>query len=312
MVNEGLRPIIIGGLGHDGIYGFTYGELILDKYPSILNKELIFKLKSFQPSYEYVKPAVKLIKEVGVHRKITLGKEVQTNWFLRYGVEGYLPKFTWSAFINFLRKELTINILPLGIRRIYLSKKSLVTSLGSELRYKYLVNTLPLPQFLRFIRAPTPLPSVGEFNYIPIYTVLIMTEGSLEGSVFKVTYHGGAASFHTVVSYSLKDILGCKEELTLNYVFSSFSSIGKIPSGIGERVLSDLKRFRLLDVSKITFLREYLIKYGLLMKISKDVEGMLLGLREYGVINVGRVAEWRDYSIEKLVDRVKKLVYELA
>lgn len=281
--------------------GVDLGGFCVDRVPILVDRPIDIKSILTEGYVEYVrfKPYVEFLgSEVQYENKVSKGVKLQRNWFLELSSGGYLPKKFWCNIFRDMRKVIIAKRYYGGVRKINLRDKLVIVSNEREvLTYGKLVISLPLPYVLNKLGVKV---SDG-FKYVSLF-INIFLVGNYVGES-RVIYVGKSHVVpHTIIAINLGDL---NEELgnyTLLYVVSSVKHpYVDIKGEFFERIIVDIKRLGVVDVSSIKAYRVLMEKYGLLGTLGDEVIDTHNMLRGYDAVLLGRLSLWREVGINDIL-----------
>lgn len=213
---------------------------------------------------------------------------------------------------NFV-KNLAPKVLS-NVSAISLSRKTVKLSNGMVIKYRVAVSSWPLDVLIgKIIDAPRECIELrSELRTVSTHATLLIEALKNEVSGYAKLYiHGTKASrAHTF----LKLFLG---SYAVVYAYTSFSKRYPALPGTTEKLFSELKKFRIVDMSRVVDERHGIVYYS---AISKLDEGLLSRcsslLEENNLVLCERLGYWRDAEIRSIVSaaevRYRKLLKMLA
>lgn len=231
--------------------------------------------------------------------------DVQRNWFYEWinSEKLCLCKNLFHEIKKGLgfEEEKPIHI-PSNVRRIDLEKKVIALNIGEIIKFKQLVYTWPLPK-LPYIIYPENLKktidnSVSSLNLqsIPSYILTTVLKKDRDLENIEIYIHSTKASkFHTAITFNTNDS-------RVLYTITSYSKEYPLLAGINEKLLSEIRKFKLAPLNSIV--KEYglNIAYALINRVDhKKIQELTQKLREYNVYLFGRLGLWKDQSVVEII-----------
>ncbi len=289
-----------------GLLQSVNGGLELTKIPMFVDLDLVQKIKVNEVECFNVERIV--LKEGNIKAKI-LGYSdiiVEMTW-----IDKWLSKNNWCYspnIINPIKKYLGISgrnlYLVSNIRRINIDRQLIALSNGILVRYKKLIYTWPLNILNMYLFSNEE--SVKEtvkkkienlsLRNISMYIVLLVSPLAMKEQHLTIYQHGTKASkFHTAVKFQFYNNL-------VLYLMTSFSKEHTLAAGIGEKLLSEARKYRLIDTKKIVKRHDVAIMHALLNNVDdKKINELKECLLEKNIILYGRSALWRDLEISEIL-----------
>ncbi len=233
----------------------------------------------------------------------------QEPWFIRWR----------KAFASSKSMYITVDTEPIvprlsrsrivsNIRKIFIERRIAALSTGATYRFRYLVTAWPLDVLLRKV---TPLPNscsniVNQLRSIAVHISLFVEELTKESSGHAIMYiHSTKASrFHTAI----KLFLG---RYAITYAYTSFTHSYPLLPGITEKIISEMKRFRIVNEERIVDERHAAYMYAALSK-TDCIRECLEELEGYDILCVGRLGTWREASINDLYVQANEALKKLS
>lgn len=308
--NLGKKIIMIDSqTSEGGILQSINGGFKLTKVPILIDQDLVQKINIDEARCFNVERII--LKEGNIMAKI-LGYSniaVEKTWidkWLSRDNQCYSPHI-----YNSIKKYLGISgkglYLISNIRGINIDRQLIALSNGILIKYKKLIYTWPLDIIDTYIFSikedikETIREKIKDLllKNISMYISLFVYSSNIEGQNLVIYQHGTKASkFHTAVKFPFYNH-------SILYLITSFSKDYALIAGIGEKLLSEARRYRLIDVKKIVKRHDIVITHALLNKVdNRKITELREYLLEKNLILYGRCALWKDLEIsEILVDR---------
>lgn len=248
-----------------------------------------------------------IVKEGPIERKI-LGYravQVQRNWFMEW-LEQKTLCYT-NSILQHIESLLRVSLMgksitASSIRRIDLDRGIMALSNGILIRFRKLVYTWPLDLLPRYIYAEKGIDRIVELigklnlDYISIHTLSSISKEDVVGDAVQFYTHGTKASrFHTAVKIPV-------DSYRIVYIITSYSSSYPLIPGATEKLLSETRKYKLVDASKIIEYNVSQTVYALINQIDRSLLNELQQtLQEYNTILYGRLGMWRDCDIYTVV-----------
>jgi len=293
-----VNEVVIVDIWSDGslLSGIKVSNLEVDKIP-ILAKESITTDNTvyFKPDTVYVG------SETTYDNKVSIGVELQRNWFYELSQGGTIPKKFFCSIYRHLKSLVSVRRSYDVISTIKLREKELRLTRHGVLHYDTLVNTLPLPYFISKVDLPLDVKEglISKLDYVGLLISIALTRCNIDN--YTVVYVGKKNLIpHTVVLIPLRNFI---EELIDYTIIYSITSIRRpYISFKGEyvnRLLSDVSKLGVFNIELISY-KVIHEKYGLLGRVD-DLESYLGSLKDFGVVLKGRLGIWRELSIKELL-----------
>ncbi len=223
----------------------------------------------------------------------------------------------------FSRGKVTIDLNPLekaprltkprivtNIRKIDIDKKVAALSNGTIIMFERLISSWPLDILLsKLTKVPSScLELKHHLNYVSAHLSIFIEK--LEEHLDKayIYIHATKASrFHTALKIPLT------QPYAVTYVFTSFSHAYPLLPGITEKILSEMRKFKIVNEHNIVDERHVVITYFALSKAPKDLlEQCIDELRSEGIDCVSRLSVWREMALHELRDLAVSLAKNIS
>ncbi|ADM26941.1 hypothetical protein Igag_0089 [Ignisphaera aggregans DSM 17230] len=308
--NLGKKIIMIDSqTSEGGVLQSINGGLKLTKVPILIDQDLVQKINIDEARCFNVERII--LKEGNIMAKI-LGYSniaVEKTWidkWLSRDNQCYSPNI-YSSIKKYLGISEKGLYLISNIRGINIDRQLIALSNGLLVKYKKLIYTWPLDIIDTYIFSTkedikrTVREKIRDLllKNISMYISLFVYSSNIEGQNLVIYQHGTKASkFHTAVKFPFYNH-------SILYLITSFSKDYTLIAGIGEKLLSEARRYRLIDVKRIVKRHDIVITYALLNKVdNRKITELREYLLEKNLILYGRCALWKDLEIsEILVDR---------
>ncbi len=310
LYNPGRKIIMIDSqTSEGGVLQSINGGFNLTKVPILIDLDLVQKInvdkaKCFNVERIILKEGNIMAKMLG-YSNIAVEKIWVDKWLSR-------DNQCYSSHIyNSIKKYLGISgkytYLISNIRKIDIDKQLIALSNGILIKYRKLIYTWPLDIIgtYMFSNKEDIKKTIEEkledlsLKNISMYISIFVSPSNIEEQNLIIYQHGTKASkFHTAVKFPFYNH-------TILYLITSFSKNYALIAGIGEKLLSEAKKYRLIDVRKIVKRHDIVITHAVLNKVDiKKINELKEYLLEKNLILYGRCALWKDLEIsEILVDR---------
>lgn len=304
----GRRFVAVDSTYLDG--GYTQvleKETLLPKAPLFVCEEDADFFSSLGIEVSCFDVKVSVIKS-GNYTAKTLGYtdiDVQKNWFLEWV---YSRKLCMHRNIFFeLKKALGYNAdkplhIASGIRRLDLGKNIVALTNGVIVKFKQLVYTWPLPLLPKLLTPETVERHVAQLvnnldlRFISTYILTALITEDSNRSGLEVYLHSTKASkMHTAISIKI-------EEQRILYAITSYTKKHPLLPGIHEKLISELRRFKISTPKNIVKTYGLNITYALISKTNTEqLEELEQKLRQYNVYLFGRLGLWREQTIREII-----------
>lgn len=196
-----------------------------------------------------------------------------------------------------------------SVRRLDLDRRVVALSVGTVVRYRRgLIYTWPIDALARI--AVSKEAGGAELQreltrarlcYVSMFVSSFIAKDGADSSgraALTLHYHGTRASrFHTAVEVHLG-------KLKILYMLTSHSRSYPLIAGIGEKLLSESKKYRLLDPTEILERNDVNVRYALLCRADdKALKDFAEKLAELRVALLGRLGSWKDIDLYEVLAR---------
>ncbi len=310
---RGLRTLVVDpdpSFGASIAYS-TERDIAIQRVPVLLTLQELEAL-SIPKSCALELNVEPIVLKEGDYRAKVCGyssKQYQTPWPLRWVEKRdtlyYVPNLL-DYVVNVLglsRKDILSHVVS-NLRVIDLSKRVAVLSLGTIIRFRNAVWTWPCDTLFRHLakRDREELSELSknleELEFVGMH---ILSVASIEHRKPTMYIHATKASrMHTAITIPISD------NISLTYAITSFSRSYPLLPGITEKLLSELRRFHIVDVKKIAVERVYTTMYGALPE-GVTLEKLVEELQCRGLILWGRLALLREISVVDIIGCTEKI-----
>lgn len=234
------------------------------------------------------------------------GIDVQRNWFIEWVNSRKLC--TSPDMFSKLKKALGFEKdrlihIPSGPRKIDAEKKIIALASGELVKYKHIVYTWPLSTIHRYLRPADLAKKIKEhveglsLDYVSIYMLSAQLQNRDSQDKLRIYTHETKASrMHTAIALDLK-------KTSLVYAITSYSRRYPLLPGIYEKMLSEIRRFRISTPLAIAKGYGINIVYGLISKASTQaLEHLKNTLDEIDIHLFGRLGQWRDQTVREILE----------
>lgn len=231
--------------------------------------------------------------------------DIQKNWFLEW-VNRRKLCFHSNLFEE-LKKALgfeqskSIHI-PSNIRKIDVEKKIAVLTSGELIKYRKLIYTWPLPSLPKLLYPKYIENLVNEaiknlkLVNIPAYILTLTLPKENNEENIKMYIHSTKASrMHTAITLNT-------ENTKLLYIITTYSKNYPLLPGINEKLLSEIRKFKIASLKKI--IKEYglNIAYALINKIDKQkIIETEQKLTNHDIQFFGRLGQWKEQTVKEIL-----------
>ncbi|MEM1645946.1 MAG: hypothetical protein QXL96_08810 [Ignisphaera sp.] len=312
VANElGKKVIAIDSTYVDGGYVQVIDkEVLLPKAPFFVHEEDVDFFYSLGIEFKCLDVEVFILKN-GNYITKTLGYsniDVQKNWFYEWinRRKLCLHRNLFSALKKSLGYTETLPIhITSSIRRIDLANRIVALTSGEIIKYEKLVYTWPLPLLPKLLVPETIKNNVAQMlnnldlQYVSSYILTVVLPKNKQNKI-KIHIHSTKASrMHTAISISTG-------EHRVLYAITSYTKNYSLLPGIYEKLISELRRFKILSLKDIIKGYGLNITYALINKVkSKHIEELKQKLEEYNVYLYGRLGLWREQIIKEIIQDKK-------
>lgn len=311
--NLGKNVLSIDSQGYDGGYAQILNKIYkIIRTPLFIDSNDVNFFQNLGIDVECVEVEHKILKQ-GDYIAKTLGFsdiDVQENWFIKWLNNTKLCFNT--KFFNDLKKTFSISSNKFhyvaSIRKIDVEKKIAILSTGNIIKYNKLIYTWPLQLLPHYFYTNKIKEYVHntinelkqKYTSLYINTIIakkIEKDRDIDMNKKIVIYsHGTKASkMHTTLVIYLQSIKTI-------YTITSYTKQYPLIPGIGEKLFSELKRYKILTHNNI--LEKYYtnIVYGLINKIDTQIIKELEQLLEnYNIILFGRLSQWTEKTVKNIL-----------
>jgi len=305
--NLGRKTIKIDSqTSEGGILQSVDGGLVLTKVPVFIDQNLVQKINVDEARCFNIERIV--LKEGNIMAKILGYSDIvaEKTWIDRWLSRDslcYSPHIFRSIkrYLGISGKNL---YLVSNIRRIDIERQLIALSNGILVKYKKLIYTWPLDVIETYIfsNREDVRKTIREkimdlmLKNISMYITLFVHSSDTEEQKLVIYQHGTKASkFHTAVKFPFYNH-------SILYLITSFSKDYTLIGGIGEKLLSEARKYRLIDVDSIVKRHDIVVMYALLNMVD---DRKITELREYllekNIVLYGRCALWRDLEISEIL-----------
>lgn len=270
--------------GGSSLYGWDYMGGCIDRLPIyVTNPECIERLGGTPQELD---SDSELIGEYRDYLgKFSLSELELPQWFREPPSKVYTPEKSWCqlfrAMITSVRSERKFG----EILWIDLNSSAIKMSQWGLVRFRQLINTLPLEYLVRKIKGCRAEEASRSFPFEPLYISVFIVRGREEK--FKTFFLGKRKFFSAVIA---KIPLPKGGDYSLMYSIIPYTNYKEV-GGFRQKAYSDLKRLG-ISSDRIVFERSYFEKYGVLGKAS------LPGCLEMkNVVLSGRLGKWEEKGI---------------
>lgn len=283
-------------------------DYLIPKAPLFIHSSDVDFFQSLGIDLECLNVELDVLKEGGYIAK-TLGFTdiiVQKNWFYEWvnSKELCLHKNLFYEIKKTLGFEYTKPIHAVSsIRKIDLERKVVVLTTGELVKYKQLVYTWPLPRLPELLfpeevkNYASKLISSLNLKQISSYIMTaVVSESSGVEKKIKIYIHSTKASkMHTAITFNV-------DNHQVLYVITSHSNNYPLLPGINEKLLSEVRKFKITSPKNI--IKEYglNITYTLINNVDiQQLEEVKQKLEEYNVHLFGRLGLWKDQTVKEIL-----------
>lgn len=306
----GLSAMAVDSAYVDGGYLQTIDTpYTIQKAPFFIYRNELNFFSSLGIDAECLDVEVKLIKE-GDYRKKTLGfsgLDVQKNWFTEWINTGTLclKPFLFKELKKALgfQEDRPIHVVS-NVRRIDMRRKVVALTIGDIVKYNRLIYTWPLEILPRYIYPEDTRKRVAEIieglglDYTSIYILTSALRNRRQDRGIEIYVHATKASrMHTAILVNTDDC-------AVLYAITSYSKEYPLLPGIYEKMISELKRYRI--AKKHDMVKSYSINivYGLINKVNQNtLRELEQYLQEHDIYIFGRLAQWQEGSIKDIIEK---------
>lgn len=305
----GKRALVVDVLGSDGgNLQLLDGGYEVAKLPIFMDLDDVFFLQKlgidvacYEIEHKTLKSGNYVLKTLGF-----MDIDVQENWFVKW-INSNRLCFDAKLFAK-LKSSLgfpgyrSIHSLA-SIRKIDAEKKILVLSTGGIVRYSKIVYTWPLEILPQYLYPNTlkhhVLHTLGQLGlrYVSLYLYLAVARNteSVDNRITIYTHGTKASRMHTAtVVYS--------QNMKVMYIATSHTNHHPLIPGVGEKIISELRKHRIASPTDILKKHDINVTYGLLNRINESTIKELEQLLEnYNIILFGRVAQWREKTVRGIL-----------
>jgi len=304
----GRRVLAVDSTYSDGGYIQVIDTLYrIPKAPIFIDLDDMYFFENLGVEVECFDNEVVVLKE-GNYVAKTLGYEdidVQRNWFSEWVNKKRLC-YSENIFED-LKKVLGFEQgkpihISSGIRKIDVEKKIVALTSGEFIKYKKLVYTWPLPLLPKLLY-PTQVTNIVnesidslKLNNIPAYILTLLLQKENRKDRVKMYIHSTKASrMHTAIELNI-------ESKKVLYIITSYSKKYPLLPGISEKLLSEIKRFRIASPKNIVKEFGLNIAYTLINRIDKQrIDEVIKKLANYDIHLFGRLGQWREQTIKEIL-----------
>ncbi len=285
-----LQPFI-GGLSSSlRTIGFR-----VDVAPMLLSRSDAERFQELGCRFREVKLKKGVVKPGPLEYKASLGLKAKP-WPLKWEDKVYVPEDGPGSLVDAVRPKPTRWIMG-KVKDINLEEKTLRAGFNVKLSYDVLVYTCSLLELSRKLG----LGLEEELKYRGLAVMAIGYEGEPPRQE-ELLYHGGTGTICFSVLYTSKvDPAAASQGYYLLHAFHTWGGEVDLMAGLQERILSDLRRLKLVRGTKVLE-RIFLHKYGLVEAPPKVVSEAYEALRDKGVVLAGRLGLWREMSAWEAVE----------
>jgi len=233
-------------------------------------------------------------KEKDISTKLGLS-DLSGFWPLKFSGAVYLPQQGWCSLFRAGISKIKCRRVFGEIKYIDPQVRELRVSWWRKLKYKELINTLPLDYFLSKLRGMDN--TERDLKTIPLYiSSLLLRDGIDEIKM----YYLGKRKYASIAIVHLPLLNQGSKNYSVAYVIIPYQSFRE-QGAFRERAISDAKRLGILKEEPLS-VRGYFEKYGVLLgKPNKENH-----LKKHGIFLAGRLGRWRELGICELIREVKK------
>ncbi|MEM1560499.1 MAG: hypothetical protein QXZ41_02495 [Ignisphaera sp.] len=232
--------------------------------------------------------------------------DVQKNWFLEWinSKKLCLHKNIFSELKKVLGYvyDKPIHIAS-GIRRIDLAYNVAALTNGVIVKFKQLIYTWPLPLLPKLLAPENVKQNIAQMveslnlKHVSTYILVALLASSANcGNKLEIYVHSTKASkMHTAVSFNI-------EEQKILYAITSYTKNNPLLPGIHEKLISELKRFKIATPKNIEKTYGQNITYALISKTNpRQIEELKQKLLQLNVYLYGRLGQWREQTIKEII-----------